>query len=192
MEPESGARKQKGERGLRVRLEDIPDSGLDLEVSGGAELIAAYIPEGEAGFNLLEPVSAGFSLRRSGRDIKVRGRVRTRLALVCDRCLATIEQPVDAPVEVTFVPHPQVPEGTQIELTEKDLETEFYGPEPVIDLGEVIVEELALAVPYRLLCKAACRGLCPGCGADLNREECRCEGREMDPRLAALKDLKID
>jgi uncharacterized protein len=193
MEPEDGGRKGAAEhRDLRVRLEEIPDSGLELEVVTGRELVAAYIPEEEIGFELLEPVRSRFGLSRRGRKVLVQGRVSTRLGLECDRCLARIEQPVDAQVEVTFVPHPEVEEGAQIELSEKDLEVEFYGPEPLLDLGEVIVEELALAVPYRVLCREACRGLCPRCGADLNREECRCEARPPDPRLAALKDFKIE
>ena len=30
--------------------------------------------------------------------------------------------------------------------------------------------------------------LCPGCGANLNRETCRCK-KQVDPRLAALAKL---
>jgi len=177
---------------LRVRLEDIGDSGLRRETVCGPELLAAYLAGREPGFELLEPVRSEFSLRRQGREISVRGRVQTRLVLACDRCLAEVVHPVEREVNITFAPHPEVPEGAQLELSEKDLEVEFYGPEPVIDLGAVIVEELALSVPYRRLCREACQGLCPRCGADLNREKCRCEAEPTDPRLAALKDFKVD
>ena len=33
------------------------------------------------------------------------------------------------------------------------------------------------------------RDLCAGCGADLNREACRCTKKEVDPRLAKLAAL---
>jgi uncharacterized protein len=192
MKPENGSRKANDERDYRVRLDDIPDSGLTRAVLGGLELVEAYLPEGEADFELLKPIRAEFRLQRQGREVQVEGRVETRLSVPCDRCLASIEQPVDTKVRLIFMPQPEVSEGGQLDLGEDDLETEFYGPDHVIDLGAVVVEELELAVPYRVLCKEACRGLCPGCGADLNREECRCGPKVTDPRLARLKDLKID
>jgi len=187
MEPQAGGQA----RELQVRPDEIPDSGLELELVQGPEILEAYIPR-EAGFELLEPVRSQFSLRRRGREVAVSGWVRTTLALPCDRCLADVVQPVDRRVETVFVPHPKVPEGGQIELTEKDLEVEFYGPEGVIDLGEVIAEELALALPSKTLCNAACKGLCPDCGANLNAEECHCPPKACDPRLAVLKDFKTD
>ncbi len=181
------------ERGPRVCMEDIPEGGLELNAEAGRELIEACIPkEDRFVFDLLEPVRAKLRLRRRGQEVQVQGQVTARLALQCDRCLAWVEQSVDAPIGLTFMPHPVMPEGAQIELSEKDLDVEFYGQDGVIDLGEVIVEELVLAVPYRLLCKEACQGICPGCGADLNREECRCEGKPPDPRLAALKNIKFE
>lgn len=191
MEPTEGVHGG-GEAQLLVRLEDIPEKGLELQAVSGPELPLAYVAQEDLGYELLEPVRSEFQLLRRGVKVLVRGRVRTRQALSCDRCLATIEQDVDRRVEVTFMPHPEVPEGAQIELSAQDLEVEFYGPDGLIDLGGVIIEELALAIPYRLLCHEACKGLCPGCGADLNVEECRCPARPLDPRLAKLQDLKIE
>jgi uncharacterized protein len=44
-----------------------------------------------------------------------------------------------------------------------------------IDIRDVAREELALAVPTRLLlCREDCAGLCPTCGADLNAGVCEC------------------
>ena len=50
---------------------------------------------------------------------------------------------------------------------------------------------MLLALPDYVLCDPACKGLCPVCGADLNDGECGCERTVPDPRLAALKDLKL-
>ncbi|MGE5279900.1 MAG: YceD family protein [Deltaproteobacteria bacterium] len=41
-------------------------------------------------------------------------------------------------------------------------------------LDEDIRSEILLAFPQQVLCSDACRGLCPRCGADLNREKCTC------------------
>ena len=41
------------------------------------------------------------------------------------------------------------------------------------------------------LCSPDCKGLCPGCGANLNHEACRCK-KAVDPRLAKLAQLLED
>lgn len=52
----------------------------------------------------------------------------------------------------------------------------------LLDDDEVDVTELArdafiLDMDTKFLCSEDCKGLCPGCGADLNRESCRCKRR---------------
>jgi uncharacterized protein len=39
------------------------------------------------------------------------------------------------------------------------------------------------------LCRDDCKGLCPQCGTNLNRETCTCSPKWEDPRLAALRGL---
>jgi uncharacterized protein len=60
-----------------------------------------------------------------------------------------------------------------------------------VDLVELLHEELQLALPVKPLCTEACRGICPGCGAELNEEECTCTP-EVDPRWEILKGLKLE
>jgi len=46
-------------------------------------------------------------------------------------------------------------------------------------------------LPDRLLCDPLCKGLCPGCGVNLNRETCRCaSGREGADESKPLPDWK--
>lgn len=63
----------------------------------------------------------------------------------------------------------------------------------LLDNGEVDVGDLAytaflLAMDTKHLCSEDCKGLCPGCGVNLNREPCRCK-KQVDPRWAALEQL---
>ena len=60
-----------------------------------------------------------------------------------------------------------------------------------IDLGEVVREQLYLALPMKPLCQEDCKGLCPVCGVNRNRETCSCQQEWVDPRMAALAELKI-
>jgi len=59
-----------------------------------------------------------------------------------------------------------------------------------IDLEPLFREQFVLAIPYAPLCREDCKGLCPQCGIDRNTGTCSCE-KPIDPRLAALKGLKL-
>lgn len=58
-----------------------------------------------------------------------------------------------------------------------------------ISLVPLFEEELALALPTKLLCGEGCKGLCVKCGANLNERDCDCVTKEIDPRLEVLKAL---
>ncbi|MBM3289659.1 MAG: DUF177 domain-containing protein, partial [Candidatus Hydrogenedentes bacterium] len=63
-----------------------------------------------------------------------------------------------------------------------------------IDLLPTVWEEVVLAMPAKVLCKDECAGMCPRCGANLNRETCGCgaandDGHFSTKGLAGLKDL---
>ena len=63
----------------------------------------------------------------------------------------------------------------------------------LLDHDEVDLDDLArtafiLDMDTVFLCSTQCKGLCPGCGVNLNREACRCK-KQVDPRLAALAKL---
>ena len=51
-------------------------------------------------------------------------------------------------------------------------------------------EQFYLALPMKPLCREDCRGLCPVCGINRNRETCSCQATWVDPRLEALKSFK--
>jgi uncharacterized protein len=59
----------------------------------------------------------------------------------------------------------------------------------IIDLSEAVRQYTLLAVPMKPLCEAACAGICPTCGKNLNLGACRCPPPEGDPRWAKLQKL---
>jgi uncharacterized protein len=74
------------------------------------------------------------------------------------------------------------------ELGCDDLGFGFYDGDE-IDVTALVHEHALLALPTRLLCAEACRGLCPQCGANLNVAACDCSAQPTPPRLAVLRDL---
>jgi uncharacterized protein len=85
---------------------------------------------------------------------------------------------------------PSAGAASPFETTPKDGETYPLGHEE-IDLDPLIREEVLLALPLAPLCEAACQGICPTCGADLNEGPCGCAPAARDPRWAALDDLHL-
>jgi len=61
-----------------------------------------------------------------------------------------------------------------------------------IDLVPAVREHLLLELPDDVLCREACAGICPVCGADLNDGSCGCDTTVRDERWAALDDLHLD
>ena len=102
----------------------------------------------------------------------------------CARCLADVEDTVCFLCEKTVADEKGL---LRLENTENDDYVQIKGGK--LDLDAPICDEILLGFPMRILCSEDCKGLCAGCGADLNREACRCTKKEVDPRLAKLAAL---
>ena len=149
---------------------------------------SAFDPQ-DPEYRVAAPVELSMDVERSGKDaFRVTGRATTRLELDCGRCLEPFEIPVDAKFELRYIPATENTGEEEREIEEDDLTTAFYR-EGALDVIEMLREQFTLATPMKPLCTEACRGLCPECGANLNRTECGCTPKWEDPRLAALKGL---
>jgi DUF177 domain-containing protein len=149
---------------------------------------SAFQPD-DPDYRVVAPVDLSMDIAKAGADaFTVTGRAATRLELNCSRCVEPFEIPVDATVDLRYVPHLENTGEGEREIAEDDLVTAFYR-DGVLDIGELLREQFQLALPMKPLCSDACRGLCPQCGANLNRTECSCAPAWDDPRLAPLKSL---
>ena len=79
----------------------------------------------------------------------------------------------------------QIPE----DVDEDDLVLLADAEEGAYDILPRVREAVILELPMRFLCSEDCKGLCPLCGANLNRGPCACGDREQDPRWEPLKKL---
>ena len=107
-----------------------------------------------------------------GKSFVVRGRIECKKIFFCDGCLARAEE-------------------NQVH----EFDEEFDKSEAVddlLDVTELLRDVLIAGQPMKNLCKADCKGLCPKCGANLNEGDCGCEKFIVDPRLATLKDFKLE
>ena len=77
------------------------------------------------------------------------------------------------------------------EVGEDDLGVSYY-KDDAVDLSEIVREQFYLALPMKPLCREDCKGLCPVCGKNRNREACTCQSEWVDPRLEPLKNLRTE
>lgn len=148
---------------------------------------SVFVPDED--YRVSGPVELSMDVRRASADtFNVTGRVRTRLELTCSRCVEPFDVPVDSTFDLRYVPHVQNAGDGEREIAEDDLTTAFYR-EGVLDIAELLREQFVLALPMKPLHDEACRGLCPECGANLNRTDCGHAPKWEDPRLAPLKGL---
>lgn len=140
-------------------------------------------------FRVIAPVEVTADIRKDAQKVRLVGRVTTGLELDCSRCLESFAVPIDANFDVLFLPAAANTGDAEQEVGDEDLGVSFY-KDDTIDLGEVLREQFYLALPMKPLCREDCRGLCPVCGKNRNRESCDCQSQWVDPRLDALRKLK--
>jgi uncharacterized protein len=158
--------------GQRAQWEVPPDdplwNGTGLRLLAPLRLAVEATPIGDAG-------------------VLVRGRLRTVVELECRRCVGPVPHELDEPIELLFEP---LAEEEAVELGGEVYALPMRGVE--LALGEPLREQLLLLTPEYVVCGEACRGLCPQCGADRNRDPCACVPERAPSAWDALKDIKFD
>jgi uncharacterized protein len=147
---------------------------LDPQWLGGvlADTDAEVVEPGRVEIELLIPIDGA---------VVASGELRTRFTVPCGRCLQPAWVDAGTRLQATYVagplpgPHGRVgaDEGEDgIGLNADDLNTwAFDGA--TLHLDGLVAEHVKLAYPMRALCShgEACRGLCSGCGHDLNDQD---------------------
>lgn len=166
---------------MLIDIDKLPHDGLkigrDFEFSS-PELIDENVV-------LLRPVRADVNVEKIGEEeVRVKGRITTRLTFVCSRCLIPFEFPVDSRFDLVYLPEEL--HEVHDELAEEDLDQLFYADRQ-IDLRGVVLEQLNLTFPAKPLCSEGCEGICAVCGRIRRSGECGCQVKEAEGRLDQLK-----
>lgn len=127
---------------------------------------------------ITHPVLAEGSVTNHAGALVLEGTARSVLDLACDRCGKEFSR--EKVVELDCL--------VAQELEDEENDEIFLLDGTELDLDEVVTTAFVLEMDTKNLCSDDCKGLCDGCGANLNFEPCRCKP-EVDPRLAALAQL---
>jgi uncharacterized protein len=135
-------------------------------------------------YEILRPYEAMITVLPQKKGYLIEGRFGGSVRLPCDRCAepGTVDMDEEFQVYEDFPGGEETGQQTFLRRSGKTLELNVSG---------LLWEQFVLAIPAKLICTPACRGICPHCGQNLNLKECACDKEQGDPRLTALKSLKI-
>ena len=160
-------------RTLRLRSGEQRRTAREVELEGfhlGGQRYAAVPDRPEA----------QITISRTTSGLLFELELEARLVGPCVRCLVE--------TEVTTATR-----GREYHAAVPDAGDELQTPYVVddrLDLSAWTRDAVALALPEKILCRPDCAGLCPVCGADLNLEPHVHEDAAVDPRWAALAELR--
>ncbi len=171
---------------MRIEVENLTATATPFEHTYRPEEIDLE----EEGARVLTDAAVRGGATRKGQQVRLRGEIKTEVELLCDRCAAPERAPLAVEFDTSFIPQEvEAVKAENVELAAEDLLLSSYEGDAV-DLDELVREQILLALPSRHLCREDCKGLCMKCGANLNTGTCSCVQGEVDPRWAALAELK--
>jgi uncharacterized protein len=128
------------------------------------------------------------SYNRTGDAVYFHVVASSQYDTLCHRCLDPVVCPLQAEFDVVVrrgidraaLRDDEVAKGDFITLGTNEHE---------VSLNPFVYENLVVNIPMLILCREDCKGLCPQCGNNRNRGECRCEPAG-DPRWDALRKAR--
>lgn len=124
-------------------------------------------------------VSAGGEFFGTGERVSIQGEITAAVTSRCAKCLEPVTLQLTARLDALF--------ARQTDPDDPDLYV-FEGSKA--NLTDAVRDALLLELPYRFLCSEDCKGICPGCGVNLNLGTCTCqEGANVTNPFSALKAI---
>jgi len=123
------------------------------------------------------------------QDIRVKGKLDTRLEVLCARCLEPVVHTIERSFDLLYRPLGIDSGHEELSVTDAEAEIGYYEGGGLL-LEDALREQVLLALPLKTLCREDCKGLCPHCGKNMNEIECGCVDEVEDPRCSALKVIR--
>lgn len=124
-------------------------------------------------------------------EIHLTGELKVGIETECDRCLEPARFGVEQKLDLFYRSAESLEGGHEVGIEEGETEVGFFEGEG-LELTELLREQVLLGLPVQRLCREGCKGLCPECGGNLNKQDCGCAAEFHDERFAVLKSLRIE
>ena len=136
----------------------------------------------------LEPLVLTLQVAPEKAGHRIKGHFEYSAKAPCSRCLREVPLSSSARFDLQFQPASEAPAIDEVEVSPESSEIVYYDAD-TLTLETLVIQQMYLEVPEKILCREDCLGLCPRCGANLNDGPCGCPP-ESDPRWGALSKFK--
>ncbi|MHB8085253.1 MAG: YceD family protein [Dehalococcoidia bacterium] len=140
-----------------------------------------------AGENCDTHVSGNIDLTRTSRGIFATGKLTAQIKGLCSRCLCPAETTVKFKMDDEFFPVIDIISGSHLDVAEDEFTID---QNHILDLDEAIRQYIIMATPTKLLCKPDCPGICPVCGQEFAKGDCKHRNKPFDHRWDKLVQLE--
>jgi len=170
-----------------VHLQDLTKSGKTWEW----EIPAERLMSDEGSIKPLEGVCSSAtwigSIEYAEGIYTLNGRWKVSLVRQCVRCLSDFEWLAKHECQLKY----SLTELQNMDEEDKS-DIEVISPSESLNLMDVMREDVWLAWEACVICKPTCKGLCQGCGMDLNQGNCECNPLASNHPFAALAAMKFE
>lgn len=140
------------------------------QVEGESKLIEYTIGKEELseykGLEFVTPIAVNGEVSNKTGIVALSMTVSFTLKHNCDRCLCEFLREYSYSFKHILIERLENEE----DVFDEYIETGDEG----FNLDELVLSDLQLQLPTKILCREGCKGLCSICGADLNMSECNC------------------
>lgn len=140
---------------MEIQLRDIKE---ELDYTG--ELTVEGFECNNDEIMPIKPVSVALHLKKDSNKVLITGTANATFLVNCHRCGTQYEEMINFDIIETFA---NLPEEEEYKITSGKL-----------FLDDMIFDNFRLNLPMQYLCKEDCKGICFGCGKNLNIENCTC------------------
>jgi len=155
---------------------DVPKELLEDPACGTVDVLPGLC--GDMHWRLL--------LERIGGQFRLSGEWQGAMKRSCGRCNAEFDWQMSGQTEREYML------GAAPADEESESDCEYVMPPGELNLVDVLREDVWLAWKAGVICSDSCKGLCQGCGVNLNRVACQCKQDDSEHPFAALRSLKLD
>ena len=175
---------------MKLRIDDISAEVKTLDFVEPQTEVNRLLEQGPIReYRLERPFSVHLAHYRAGMELFFSGFLTAEVTATCARCAEDFSVATRRDFRFVLAPR-SMGDLNGKDLNSEDLEFSLYDGEEV-EVSPLLREQLLLALPTRPLCQDECRGLCSQCGINLNLKSCSCSAPKLDPRLEALRSLKL-
>ena len=149
-----------------------------------AEIGLTEVSMGRETYRIVSKSPFDLTVTNTGaRKYFLEGSTEVTVEIPCSRCL----EPVAYVCELTLDRELETdkPEAGQA----GDLDEQPYLNGYNLDVDQLVLSEILIGLPMKVLCREDCKGICNRCGANLNYESCSCEDSGLDPRMSVIQDI---